>query len=215
MIERCLYTDGIDVAVLTNRGGVVCQFTRRCNATVTEWIFTTGRYQFGISSKGHRFTELDIQQKTRIDQVETTCTHLAFHIKGLAILEARTTRSKVNATRSTKLASRLPDIGLLSVVKLNLLDVFKGVFSQVYLSVLCVSKLHAVVIYTHVIGTHRTDIDGFQSTNSTIIFDLYTREITNGISYAEGIHLLELQTTKCLRDNNILLFDSGGDGVLI
>ena len=65
------------------------------------------------------------------------------------------------------------------------------------------------------VGTHGADIDGFETTYPTIILDLYTRKIPDGICHTKGIHLFKLYTCKCLRDNYILLLDAGGYGVLI
>ena len=49
---------------------------------------------------------------------------------------------------------------------------------------LCVTELNTIVIHAHVIGTHRADIDGFDTAHTTIVFNLYTREIADGICHA-------------------------------
>ena len=215
MIKCRFHADGIDVAILADGGSVVCHFARRSDAAIAERILAIRGYEFGIRRDRHRFAEADVEQQTWIDKRKTACTHLRFHVEGLACLKTRTASGEVDTSRSTKLARRLPDVGLLTVVELDLFDVFERIFAEVDLSVLGIAKLYTIVIHTHMVGTHGADIHGLYAPYSTIIFDLHAREIANGIGYAEGIHLLELHTRKCLRDNDILLFNAGGNSVLL
>ena len=173
MIECRFHADGIDVAILADGGSVVCHFARRSDAAVAEGILTVGGYEFGIRRDGHRFAEADIEQQTRIDKRKTACTHLRFHVEGLTCLETRTASGEVDTSRNTKLARRLPYIGLLAVVELDFFDVFERIFAEVDLSVLCIAELYAIVIHAHMVGTHGADIHGLDTANATIIFDLH------------------------------------------
>ena len=65
------------------------------------------------------------------------------------------------------------------------------------------------------VRAHRADIDSLQSTYTAVIFDLHPREIANSIRHAQSIHLFELCPSKCLRNNDILFFNAGGDSVLL
>ena len=154
MIKSCFHANGIDVTILTDSSRVICHFARRCHTAITERILAIRGHQLRVGSNRHRFTQANIKQQTRIDECETACPHLRFDIKRLAFFKSWTTRSKIDTTRSTKLAGRLPDIRFLTIIELNLLDILQRVFTQVYLAILRITQLHTIIENAHVIGAH-------------------------------------------------------------
>ena len=154
MIKSRFHANGIDVTILTDSSRVISHFARRRYTAITERILAIRGHQLRVGSNRHRFTQANIKQQTRIDECETACPHLRFDIIRLAFFKSWTARSKIDTTRSTKLASGLPNVGFLTIVELDLFDVFEGVFSQINLSVLCIAELYTIVENAHVIGAH-------------------------------------------------------------
>ena len=122
-------------------------------------------------------------QNRRISQTEGTGFHGHGHVIGF-IRKSRTTRTQIERTGGTKVLGGLEDLRALTVVQRNLLDVLHGEFTQIDCTILGVTDLDTVIENTQVMGSHRTQIDGLQTTYSTIILDLHPGEITHGIRHA-------------------------------
>ena len=54
------------------------------------------------------------------------------------------------------------------------------------------------------IGSHRTDIYRFNSTDTTVIFYLQTRKITQGICHGMGVQSFQLLTFQLLGRHHFL-----------
>ena len=72
----------------------------------------------------------------------------------------------------TKVTGGLEDGTLLSVIQSDFLHIVERELSEVYLTVLGITQLDTVVADTQVMGTHRTDIDGLDTSHTTIVLQL-------------------------------------------
>ena len=61
VIECRFHADGIDVAVLADGCGVVCQLARRRYAAVAERILAARRHQLSIRGEGYCFAQFNVQ----------------------------------------------------------------------------------------------------------------------------------------------------------
>ena len=101
------------------------------------------------------------------------------------LFEIGPARGQIDVACRTKLACRLKDIGFLTIIQVDLLHVIQRVLTQVDLSVLGISQLHAIIVDRCVLATHRADIDRLDAAYAAVVFELHAREIAERIGYIE------------------------------
>ena len=119
----------------------------------------------------------------------------------------RLTRLYVDTACRTEIACRLENFASLPVVQRNLFDIVHRKFSQIHLPVLSVSQLDTVVEYSYLICAHTAYVDGFQATYASVVFQLYSGKISDGIGDGKRIKGIQFLSRQFLcRDDFFLLF---------
>ena len=198
-LQTALKAHGVDVAVLPGSRGVVGHLARGGNPLVAEFVLTARVGPLAVEGHAHALAELVFEEHRGVDQVERPRFERGLQVRLLARLELGPTGGEVDGTGRTELAGRLEYLTLLPVVERNLLDILEREFSQIHLAVLGIAQLDAVVIYTHVVGTHAADVDGLQTAHTAVILNLYTRKVAYGIGHRKAVEGLQLLAGEFLR----------------
>ena len=70
--------------------------------------------------------------------------------------------------------------------------------------VLCVPQFDAIVEHPHMVGSHTTDVDGFQTGDTAVILQLNAGEITDCIGNGQGIQPFDLFLLHYLGRNDFV-----------
>lgn len=119
-------------------------------------------------------------------------------------------RGDVDRAGGSEILRRLEDVAFLTVVERDLLHVVQREAAQVDLAVLGVAQLDAVVEYGHVVGAHRTDVDGLQTAHAAVILELHACEVADGVGHREAVQALQVDLLEHLRGDDLAVF--GDDG---
>ena len=125
MMQAQFGTNGVDVSVLANSGGVVRRFSGWQHTTVTEGIFAIRIDVLGIHRQRECVRQLDIYAYIRIGKRKRAETHLRTHVHTFIILKIRFAGGQIDVSGCSELSSGLEDIGFLTIIELNLLHIIE------------------------------------------------------------------------------------------
>ena len=110
----------------------------------------------------------------------------------LVVLKPWTAGAYVDGSCVGKLAGRLEDGTLLTVVEQQLLDVVQRELSQIHLSVLGIAQLYAVVEDAQVAGAHAAHIDGLDASHASVVLQLHACKVAQRVGYGVGAEPFQL-----------------------
>ena len=90
----------------------------------------------------------------------------------LAHPESGSLGTDIHRASIAKLAGRLEDGTLLTIVEGDFLHIIERELPQVYLPILRIAQLYAIIEDTQMVGAHAADIDRLDATHASIVLEL-------------------------------------------
>ena len=110
----------------------------------------------------------------------------------------RTACAQIYRRPRSVLRGRLAFVEFVGVVKRYRLKGRKRVFSQVDGTVLSVGEAYAVDVHAHMLRAERAHVDRLEASEASVVLDLYTGEIFEGIRNRRGRKSLQVGALDCL-----------------
>ena len=153
-IHATLNAQRMQVAVAASGGGVPRQSAVAEHLAIAKLISTGGIGVFNTRRGTHAVVELMVDAHRGVHKPERAGAKRKVDVVGLAFVEARTPAAQIHRARRAKVARRLKNLALLTVIQRNLVDVVERKLAEVNLPVLRVAQLNAVVEHAQVVGAH-------------------------------------------------------------
>ncbi len=150
---------------------------------IAKFIFA-GRVQiFNIGRRREVFADPVLPKGGSVDKVEGTAFEFYIETVSASALENRSARHHIYRTCRGEIACGLEYVAFLAVINGYQFHVVKRKFTEVHRPVLGIADLYAVVEYPHVLAAHTTDVDGFQTPDTSVVLYLHTGKIAQRIRY--------------------------------
>ena len=126
-----------------------------------------------------------------------------------------TRRLDIDAAGICKVGSRLHNRRALPLIDAHFLDVVQTELAKVNHPVLCIPKFDAIVVDAHVLRPQGTQIHRLQTSDTSIILQLYAAHEAQGIGHSVGIHFLKVLALQCLWHNCLVVSDFAANGHVV
>ena len=148
-----------------------------------QFIFAGSVQIFNIGRRREVFADPVLPKGGSVDKVEGTAFEFYIETVSASALENRSARHHIYRTCRGEIACGLEYVAFLAVINGYQFHVVKRKFTEVHRPVLGIADLYAVVEYPHVLAAHTTDVDGFQTPDTSVVLYLHTGKIAQRIRY--------------------------------
>ena len=197
--EPRLEAQGVHIAIVTHGGGVVAVFL-----PIGEGVASRGIEVFAAHREVELWGEALLVEEGGIEGGEGARLECRLEVGRSLGSEGGSTRGHIERRCRREALGRLEDGAALSIIYRDGLHIVQREASEVNLSVLRITQLKPIVEDPHVLRAHTAHIHRLESPDATVVLDLHTSKVAQGIGDTHRTESLQVTTAKRLGGDDIL-----------